>query len=610
MMQSKVKKRYKFVLRRLAAFHGFETIWLPNFDCLTRSQMKRIEGYLNRDGVIHKVKEGGQWDDEGKFFKKNLYTIDWRNWDLQYRGFLASVDYVNLEKEWKEKVVSAASSAKLAKESDFVISSKVDRSIKGLKIADIERILEKKYWQHSMILEIEKEVKNQMVVENRAKFNFKMKGGTLKRISYRSTNSYVSLKKSDGSRAAFLEKNGLHSNPDGDVKSEIPRVNCLLETGEWKLFDYDFYTHFIGEKDEASRKIMKQIFMPMYMTHFKSVEARGSRTAAAFCNERKIKSESKKNAARMEFQKISEKMEELMGKSHHSEIFIHTSAFEHIALLLCCKLYPNGKFFQIYDEIFSTVEIPNMEEIYTCAAWLYFTLYKNFTGVDLRAFFSSLLSHSEVDENDEEVEDEVVEEEDKEDEDEEEEDEVVEDVKEVETKVSSSSSLSTLVNKNAISKSFSSGVKFENAIKTLYRIIERIKESEDVTNEFSQLPVKAVDNRHGVKGRAWKESEETIAKKRQPKSEETKAKMKQPKSEETKAKMKQPKSEETKAKIKSTRNEEFQKMVEFAVQLKQSESYIALQKTREKQQFLDKAIQEEFGTLGNVTLTKIRKATK
>jgi hypothetical protein len=69
-------------------------------------------------------------------------------------------------------------------------------------------------------------------------------------------------------------------------------------------------------------------------------------------------------------------------------------------------------------------------------------------------------------------------------------------------------------------------------------------------------------------------------------------------------------SEETKAKIKSTRNENFQKMVEFAVQVKQSEPYIALQKTREKQQFIDKAIQDEFGALGNVTLTKIRKATK
>ena len=69
-------------------------------------------------------------------------------------------------------------------------------------------------------------------------------------------------------------------------------------------------------------------------------------------------------------------------------------------------------------------------------------------------------------------------------------------------------------------------------------------------------------------------------------------------------------SEETKAKIKSARNKEFQKMVEFAIQVKQSESYIALQKIREKQQFIDKAIQDEFGTLSNVTLTKIRKAIK
>lgn len=86
-------------------------------------------------------------------------------------------------------------------------------------------------------------------------------------------------------------------------------------------------------------------------------------------------------------------------------------------------------------------------------------------------------------------------------------------------------------------------------------------------------------------GHHWKLSEEVLAKR-------------------------QSKSEETKAKIKSTRNKEFQKMVEFAVQLKSSESYIALKKTREKQQFIDKAIQEEFGTLSNVTLTKIRKAIK
>ena len=574
-MQSKVKTRYKFVLRRLAAFHGFETIWLPNFDCLTRSQMKLIERMLIQDGVISLVKTGGQWDDEGKFFKKNIYTIDWRNWDLQYRGFLSSVDYVNLEKEWREKVVSAASSAKLAKESDFVISSKVDRSIKGLRIADIEKILEKKYWQHSMILGIEKEVKNQMIVENRAKFNFKMRGGTLKRISYRSTNSYVSLKKSDGTRARFLEKNELHSNPNGDVKSEIPRVNCLLEKGEWKPFDFDFYSHFSKKMNEASRMELKQLFMPMYMTHYKSVETRGSRTAAAFCNAKGIKSESKKNMARMEFQQISENMEELMGKSHHSEIFIHTSAIEHIALLICCKLFPEGKFFQIYDEIFSNVEIPNMEEIYECAAQLYYALYTNFKEVEPRVFLSlfseSLRGDVEVEDVVEDVVMDVVE-------------DVEMDVELKRLKSHLSHLISSLVDK--IAKSNSSGVKFENALKTLYRIIKDIVESEDVTDQFLQSPVQAVNGRHGVVGRTWKRSEES------------------------KAKMKQPKSEETKAKIKATRNEEFQKMVEFAVQVKQSESYIALQKIREKQQFIDKAIQDEFGTLGNVTLTKIRKAIK
>ena len=41
------------------------------------------------------------------------------------------------------------------------------------------------------------------------------------------------------------------------------------------------------------------------------------------------------------------------------------------ALILCCKLYPNGKFFQIYDEIFSTEDIDCMEEIYEIAAKLY-----------------------------------------------------------------------------------------------------------------------------------------------------------------------------------------------------------------------------------------------
>ena len=585
-MQSKVKTRYKFVLRRLVAFHGFENIWLPNFDCLTRSQMKLIEKQLIQDGVISLVETGGQWDDEGKFFKKNIYTINWKNWDLQYRGFLSSVDYVNLEKEWREKVVSAASSAKLARESDFVISSKVDRSIKGLRIADIEKILEKKYWQHSLILGIEKEVKNQMIVENRAKFNFKMKGGTLKRISYRSTNSYVSLKKSDGTRARFLEKSGLHSNPNGDVKSEIPRVNCLLEKGEWKPFDFDFYSHFSKKMNEASRMELKQLFMPMYMTHYKSVETRGSRTAAAFCNAKGIKSESKKNMARMEFQQISENMEELMGKSHHSEIFIHTSTIEHIALLICCKLYPEGKFFQIYDEIFSNVEIPNMEEIYECAAQLYYTLYTNFTRVEPRVFFSKLYEViKNVIEEDvvknvvEDVEEEV-----EEDEEEDVEEDVEEEVELKRLKSHLSHLISSLVNKIAISNS--TGVKFENALKTLYRIIKDIAESEDVTDQFLQSPVQAVDGRHGVAGRTWKWSEES------------------------KAKMKQPKSEETKAKIKSTRNEEFQKMVEFAAQVKSSESYIALKKTREKQQFIDKAIQDEFGTLGNVTLTKIRKAIK
>lgn len=557
-----INVNYKYYLKRLSVYKKFDEVILPRVDCLNLNQLNYIKRKLKEDGIIQETYHGGQWSDDLQGFEASRFKVDWNQWEVVYRGYLKDVPYVDIEKQWKSKIIAAQTNARLAKECDFKISSTVNRRISGLTLNQIENVVRAKYWQIGLIEEIEKLVEPQMVVANTGKINFVVEKDVLRRISYRPSNSYTSLKKSDGSRKAFLERNNLHSNPNGDIKSEIPRVNRLIEKGEWLPFSFDFYSAFVNQEkaSDAVRSLVKANFMSMYMTHFESAQTRANRLATQYINKHQIKDEGLRRQAKCFFELISNRMEELLGRIHHSEIFVHTSCIEHIALFLCCKLYPNGKFFQIYDEIFSTEDIDCMESIYEIAANLYKYLLQ------------------------------------------------LQSIKEAAPAAAATIAVTALTrfvfdkqtNKDKqINKECYLIEKLNEDIFTyVVSYVEKLKSS----NSSSSLifgaaepePVQAKSARHGIVGRSWQLSEET------------KQKMSKPKSEETKQKMSKPKSEETKQKIKDATNRDAE-YLEILKKIKLEENYIAKTKTRSKQQYIDTRLQEVFGELSKTTLTKIRK---
>lgn len=555
-----INVNYKYYLKRLSAYKNFDEIILPRVDCLNLNQLNYIKRKLKEDGIIQETHHGGQWSDDFLGFEASRFKVNWNQWEVVYRGYLKDVSYVDIEKEWKNKIIAAQTNAKLARECDFEISSTVNRRISGLTLNQIENVVRAKYWQIGLIEEIEKLVEPQMIVANAGKINFVVEKDVLRRISYRPSNSYTSLKKSDGSRKAFLEKHNLHSNPNGDIKSEIPRVNHLIEKGEWLPFSFDFYSAFVNQEkaSDSVRAVVKANFMPMYMTHFETAQTRANRLATQYINKHQIKDEGLKRQAKYLFETISNRMEELLGNIHHSEIFVHTSCIEHIALLLCCKLYPNGKFFQIYDEIFSTESIDCMEEIYETAANLYkYLLQLQSEGFPKIKEEAASLAAS------------------------------------VATTTKRQQQLQQLQRDREIDK--------ENIIDCLTYVVSYVRKLTSSNSSSSLIfgaaepeLIQAKDARHGIVGRSWQLSEET------------KQKMSKPKSEETKQKMRKPKSEETKQKIKDATNRDAE-YLDVLKKIKLEESYITKTKTRAKQQYIDTRLQEVFGELSKTTLTKIRK---
>lgn len=547
-----INVNYKYYLKRLSAYKKFDEVILPRVDCLNLNQLNYIKRKLKEDGIIQETYHGGQWSDDFLGFEASRFKVDWNQWEVVYGGYLKDVPYVDIEKQWKSKIIAAQTNAKLAKECDFEISSTVNRRISGLTLNQIENVVRAKYWQIGLIEEIERFVEPQMVVANTGKINFVVEKDVLRRISYRPSNSYTSLKKSDGSRKAFLEKHNLHSNPNGDIKSEIPRVNHLIEKGEWLPFSFDFYSEFVNQRkaSDAVRAVVKANFMPMYMTHFETAQTRANRLATQYINKHQIKDEGLKRQAKCLFETVSNRMEELLGRIHHSEIFVHTSCIEHIALFLCCKLYPNGKFFQIYDEIFSTEDIDCMESIYTIAA----NLYKYLLQLQSEGFPK---------------------------------------IKEEEIKLEAALVATTRerdkqLRDKEIKDCLNNVYLHKLDIDCLTYVVSYVRKltssnsSSLIFGAAEPEPIQAKDARHGIVGRSWQLSEET------------------------KQKMSKPKSEETKQKIKDATNRDAE-YLDILRKIKLEKNYIEKTKTRAKQQYIDARLQEVFGELSKTTLTKIRK---
>ena len=295
------------------------------------------------------------------------------------------------------------------------------------------------------------------------------------------------------------------------------------------------------------------------MTHFETAQTRANRLATQYINKHQIKDEGLRRQAKCLFETISNRMEELLGKVHHSEIFVHTSCIEHIALFLCCKLYPNGKFFQIYDEIFSTEDIDCMEEIYEIAA----KLYKYLLQLQSEGF-------PKIKE---------------------------EEVNYLAALVATTRERQRLkeINKDRDVNLFKLDI---NCLTYVVSYVRKLTSSNFRTSlifgAVEPEPIQAKDARHGVAGRSWQLSEET----RRKISESHKGKPTWNKGKHH--------SEETRRKIKDATNRDAE-YLDVLRKIKLEENYIARTKTRAKQQYIDTRLQEVFGDLSKTTLTKIRK---
>ena len=70
---SRNKIIYKCYLKHLSSFRKLEELFLPNVPYLTYNQLKNIEFQMIADGILTKEKQGGDWNEEGNFFKKSIF---------------------------------------------------------------------------------------------------------------------------------------------------------------------------------------------------------------------------------------------------------------------------------------------------------------------------------------------------------------------------------------------------------------------------------------------------------------------------------------------------------------------------------------------------------
>ena len=373
-MYSKTQVRLKFYLNKILKMkksieaQGF--LILPSYSCFTLAQEKFVERELTNRGIIKEIKHGGKWNYDFSGFEKNIYEVNWNQLEVEYYGWLQAVTYVDLVKVFNATPIKRSSNKPLLKVEDLKIKKGINKRIpEGVTPQDLIDCLNEKYPMVPYIQERLKELNQHLTVENKFEWTLDIKGDVLERVGLRMTNSLVSLKKADGSRTRYLESQGLHKNPNGDIKSEIPRVTCLLNNKEWKPFSFDFYSQFLKRDkipDMLRSELVKPLFMPLYFTNWSTPQAFANREIWKLDD--KYRRDDIINQTKRMLEMLKEGFDRLCGESYNSEIFYYTSILEFYALAELVERYPNARFFQVYDEIFSDVDIPDMEEVYARAA--------------------------------------------------------------------------------------------------------------------------------------------------------------------------------------------------------------------------------------------------
>ena len=209
------------------------------------------------------------------------------------------------------------------------------------------------------------------------------------KIGIRATNSTVSAKKTkeagDPEHIIYREDLMKHycTLIEFDVKSSIPRVTYLLNTGKWLPMSVDFYkliwdefckmcpSFAEQEWNEENREMIKHFHMRGYFDTYDMIAAHTKRAISLKGNYKAEDWKSLDNTMKM-FKKAVETA--LGGKLYDSEIFLHES---NIYMTLAERILAQGyKLTQCYDGFFTDKPVENIEAMLEEIALSYHETYK------------------------------------------------------------------------------------------------------------------------------------------------------------------------------------------------------------------------------------------
>jgi hypothetical protein len=259
--------------------------------CKGDRTIARVRKLAEDAGLLIKVKGHSTGNHTRTYHKNNtIFDLVFRNTDNKYGKWLNDIYNNN-----KIDIISKIYQDELNNMNiPYVDSGLRIRTVKTKKIKKLNYDIEKLYdiaddmldHYHSLLLELNNSAVNEDL-KLKTYLYFDKEGlpnGRPWSYFCSTLNDKKKHKRRDTSfeyRSAFLNRIELSDYYEVyDIKSEIPRINWLFHTGEWKDDDYDFYSEIIkdtemmkyldwridrGETEQTEYEdSMKQIFMRIY----------------------------------------------------------------------------------------------------------------------------------------------------------------------------------------------------------------------------------------------------------------------------------------------------------------------------------------------------------
>lgn len=382
---------YKFLLNHITkckqSIELTTRYFVPTWEFLTDNQIRRLIERAMQDGIlINKV--------PGCLGRKNSFNVDFDRLKVIYYGWLQDVQFVDLRQKWltsKAKIIKRASNKvwPAPKEEDFRICSEIRKDFSAYTNEEVISNIVRSYPGIRYMQIAFEAMKDNLITEYNVTPSFKVKkckATEYYKIGFRPSNSFCNLNKEDGSRQRMLDSYNLIKQKNGDIVSEIYRVERLLNFGIWEESSKDFYSIFLtGNENTPSIKskypefrdfIKETMFAEFMKPRFHSAESAASARFSEYC--RKMTRAGKQDkfmqhperTKKMLAQAINNMHEYCVGKDgkeFKSEIFYWSSLLELFAME---ELVSRGyTVFNIYDEIWiQNAQVDDMESVYSRAA--------------------------------------------------------------------------------------------------------------------------------------------------------------------------------------------------------------------------------------------------